>query len=315
MKLLVIVMFSISFAAFAQNQLSTNFTTYTGDFLGMKQPGTQPLKFAPDFISTDGETNQCLVFSPDGNHLVYVWADSAWSRYGLVYSRRIGEKWLNKTLLKYRGSEQVPFNPIFSSDSKKIIFSMISTQWPNTDIYALDILPSGYSTEPVRLSIPVNTNGLDFDVFFDKDSTFYFTGKRDDFAGGTFDIYEYRKHQGKDFVTNLHVLNSALDDAAPYLSPDRSYMVFERMVNDNNLVYNDSTARIIRIELFVSFRNKNQGWLPAINLGPTINSKISRTYRPFISADGKFLFYTQRNSKGSGIYWVSTQVIEKLRPR
>ncbi|MEO7991216.1 MAG: hypothetical protein ABI663_16820 [Chryseolinea sp.] len=319
MKLLIKLLFIVPLlmspvVVCGQNQLNTNFTHYSGDYLGMPQPSTQPLKFSPDFISTNGQTNQCLVFSPDGNHLVYVWADSIWSKYGMVYSRRIGNRWLDKTLLKYIGSDQVPFNPIFSLDSKQIIFSMISTAWPNTDLYALDLLPSGYAMKPERLNIAVNTEGLDFDIFIDKDSTIYFTGKRDDFVGGTFDIYQYKKQHGKDVVTNLHQLNSPLDDAAPYLSPDGSYMVFEKMVNENNLVYNDSTARLIRIELFVSFRNKNQEWSVPINLGDKINSKINRTYRPFISADGKFLFYTQRNNKESAIYWVSTKVIEKLRP-
>lgn len=307
-----LLLFIVPLTSLSQHHLDSGFSAFTGDYLGMKQPDNKPLKFAPGFISVPGETNQCLTFSPDGRHFVYVWADSTWSRFGLVYSRRIGDRWLNKTLLRYKGSEQVPFNPTFSPDSKQIIFSKISTTWPDTDIYTLDLLPDGYASEAALMNSPINTEGLDFDYFSDRDSIIYFTGQRPDFMGGTFDIYSLNKQNN--VVTNLKTLNSPLDDAAPYLSPDGTYMVFEKMVNDSHLVYNDSTARIIRIELYVSFCDKTGKWSAPINLGPQVNSKFYRTYRPVLSADGKFLFFTRREQKGSSIYWVSTRIIDKLKP-
>jgi Tol biopolymer transport system component len=110
-------------------------------------------------------------------------------------------------------------------------------------------------------------------------------------------------------------LNSALDDAAPFISPDGTYMVYEQMVNETGMVYNDSTARIIRIELFVSFKDKNNNWSAPLNLGKQINSDKYKTYRPVISPDGKFLFYSQTAEKGAAVYWVSTKIIERLRTR
>jgi Tol biopolymer transport system component len=217
--------------------------------------------------------------------------------------------------LKFKGSQNVPFNPIFSNDSKKIIFTMITSEWPNTDLYYLDLTDSGYDSVPKLLDTPINSPMLDFGYFIDRDSTIYFTGKRDDFMGGTFDVYSCKKENGRYITKNMKILNSELDDAAPYLSPDGSYLVYEKMVNDDHLAYNDSTARIIRIELFVSFRDKNNEWGKPINLGSKINSKLYKTYRPVISPDGKYLFYSQGCEHGFDVYWVSTKVIDRLKPK
>jgi hypothetical protein len=315
-KIILVVALGIPSSLLAQvEKLRFETSAYAGDYLGLKQPGMLPQKFAPGFISTDNETSHCLVFSPDGNHMVYTWADSVWSHWGIMYSRRVKDQWLKPSLLKFEGSDKVPFNPSFSNDSKSIIFTMVSTKWPDTDLYTITLTDSGYSAIPKRLDTPINTSGLEFGYFMDKDGSIYFTGKRKEFVGGLFDVYVCRKENGNYVIRNLKKLNSELDDAAPFISPDGTYMIYEQMVNETGMVYNDSTARIIRIELFVSFRDKKNNWSTPINLGDEINSDKFKTYRPVISPDGKFLFYSQTANKGAAIYWVSTNVVDKLRPR
>jgi hypothetical protein len=314
-KSIFFVLLSIPSILFAQEEnLRFESSGYSGEYLGLKQPDTQPQKFAPGFISIENETTHCLVFCPDGNHLVYTWADSVWSHWGIMYSRRVKDQWLKPCLLKFEGSDKVPFNPTFSSDSKNIIFTMESTKWPDTDIYSLALTSSGYSSAPERMDTPVNTSGLDFGYFLDKDGSVYFTGRREEFVGGLFDVYVCRRENGTYITKNLKTLNSVLDDAAPFISPDGTYMVYEQMVNEAGMVYNDSTARIIRIDLFVSFRDKDNNWSAPVNLGKSINSDKYKTYRPVISPDGKFLFFSQTAKKGAAVYWVSTKLIDRLRP-
>jgi hypothetical protein len=162
-KLLLIIVFSIPSILLAQvEKLRLEFSNYAGNYLGLKQPGTNPQKFAPGFISIADETTHCLVFSPDGDHLVYTWADSVWHNWGIMYSRRVKGQWLKPCLLKFAGSAKIPFNPTFSNDSKKIIFTMVSTTWPDTDVYSIALSDSGYSSVPERMDIPINTSRFDF---------------------------------------------------------------------------------------------------------------------------------------------------------
>ncbi len=48
---------------------------YYGDYLGLQKPDTIPLKFAPGFISIDGESNMCITISSDGTQMAYTKTD------------------------------------------------------------------------------------------------------------------------------------------------------------------------------------------------------------------------------------------------
>lgn len=53
-----------------------------------------------------------------------------------------------------------------------------------------------------------------------------------------------------------------------------------------------------------------------LDLGSEVNSNFAETC-PSITPDGKYLFFGRYNEERelSNLYWVSTEVIEKLRPK
>ena len=61
-------------------------------------------------------------------------------------------------------------------------------------------------------------------------------------------------------------------------------------------------------DLYISFKDKDGKWGDAINMGNTINSE-KHELCPFVTKDGKYLFYTSNND----IYWVSTQILDNYR--
>ena len=54
-------------------------------------------------------------------------------------------------------------------------------------------------------------------------------------------------------------------------------------------------------------------WSDAMNLGDGINSEESEN-RPFITADGKCLFYNKSANESRDVYWVDPGVVQKPRP-
>ena len=110
-----------------------------------------------------------------------------------------------------------------------------------------------------------------------------------------------------------------------FIAPDESYLLFCR---------NDGLGSW---DIFVSFRKEDGSWTKARNMGEPINSSVSDVY-PFVTSDGKYLFFSSRrtihseyseipltfeeklkilNSPGNGnqdIYWVDAKVIEVLKP-
>jgi len=76
-------------------------------------------------------------------------------------------------------------------------------------------------------------------------------------------------------------------------------------------------------DIYISFRDSDGFWLPAMNMGPLINSEHAES-SPSITSDGKYLFFSRGvwevNENGSEnyvgkSYWVDAEVIETLRPK
>ena len=68
-------------------------------------------------------------------------------------------------------------------------------------------------------------------------------------------------------------------------------------------------------DLYISFRDRYGEWTEAIHMGDRINSEHFE-YCPSVSPDGKFLFFTRRDSsqdRKGDIYWMDAGIIEELR--
>ena len=110
------------------------------------------------------------------------------------------------------------------------------------------------------------------------------------------------------------------------IAPDGSYIIFS----------SNREGNLGRGDMYIAFKNNDGTWNDPINFGPEINTR-GMDYCPILSPDGKYLFYssykyipiTEQDEKykteelinkfrgpGNGygdIYWVSTEVIERLR--
>ena len=71
-------------------------------------------------------------------------------------------------------------------------------------------------------------------------------------------------------------------------------------------------------DIYISFKQKDGSWGNAINLGDKINTKAWEASAS-VTPDGKYLFFSRNmgsdNYENVDIFWVSTQVIESLRPK
>jgi len=93
-------------------------------------------------------------------------------------------------------------------------------------------------------------------------------------------------------------------DGAPFVSPDGSYLLFESFRPGG---FGD-------FDIYISFKREDDSWTPAQNLGESINSP-ARDGSPFVSADGRFLFFMSRRNGIGEFFWVDTSVMDSLRQR
>jgi Tol biopolymer transport system component len=102
-------------------------------------------------------------------------------------------------------------------------------------------------------------------------------------------------------------VNSPYEDWHPCIAPDESYIIFDSNRPGSHL--GEGT-----FDLYVCFRLQDGTWGKAINIGEKLNVNAENTIAS-ITRDGSYLFYNSKNNGTWDIYWVSTKVIEDLRPK
>jgi len=267
-----------------------------GDYMGQKPPGRTPKLFAPNFISTE-ESEFGSVFNVDGTEF-YFGVDVN-GKSEIRYSRRTHDEWSKpETLLSHK---QYSYNdPFLSNDENRLYFisqrALDGRDKPkDVDIWYVEKVKTGWS-EPIHAGPAINTTGNEYYISFTRDGSLYFSSNGHHSTKTDYDIYYSRSISGtyQKPVVLSDKINTTDYEADVFVSPDESYLIF----------CSTRPGGLGRGDLYVSFKNKNSTWSQAVNMGETINSEYYE-YCPFVTKDGKYLFFTRNQD----IYWVSTAVI------
>jgi Tol biopolymer transport system component len=176
--------------------------------------------------------------------------------------------------------------PMFTPDGKRLFFASNRPLFENdksTDynIWYVDRIKNGWSV-PVALDTIINTEKDEFYPSLTSTGTLYFTATRLD-SKGKEDIYFSKNIIGVfgEPASLDSAINSATYEFNAYVSPNEDYILFSSYGRKDGYGGGD---------LYISYR-ENGKWLPAQNLGKKVNS-TSLDYCPFVSADGKTLYFT-----------------------
>ncbi len=274
-----------------------------GPYMGLEEPETTPKMFAPNFISTE-ESEFGSVFNTKGN--AFYFGVDVGRRNEIRYSEMQGDKWTKPvTILSH---ERYGYNdPFLSNDENKLYFISQSAldgqgKVKDIDIWYVERLEDGWS-EPINAGTNINTPGDEYYISFTNDGTMYFASDghiRKDTTRTDHDIY-YSKFVKNEFQAPV-LLDSAINttgyEADVFVAPDESYLIFCSIRDGGHG----------RGDLYISFKEPDGNWTTAVNMGDAINTE-NYEYCPFVTKDGKYLFYTSNQD----IFWVSTAVINKLK--
>ncbi len=279
--------------------------TMHGKYMGQEPPDTIPKLFAPNFISTE-EQEFGSVFNSAGTEFYY--GVDVNGKSEIRYSKMIGNQWSTpKTVLSH---EQYGYNdPFLSNDETRLYF--ISTRAlegigkpKDVDIWYVERIQNGWS-EPINAGVQINTGGDEYYISFTHNGTLYFSSNghdRKDIERTDHDIY-YSKVIDKKFqkpVALSEAINTENYEADVFVSSDESYIIF-CSTRENSLGRGD---------LYISFKNSDDTWTTAVNMGKEINTQ-NYEYCPYVTKDGKYLFYTSNQD----IYWVSTKILNTIKEK
>lgn len=277
----------------------------TGLYFGQTPPGDVPAVFAPGIISLEDRFEQFLLFSPDGRTLTFGVTNADWSAFSLRQVQIEDGRWTEPVVAPFLGSDPSALTACWSFESDVAFFTSARPSYPPADIWMSRRGDTGWA-EPVKVGAPISSDADEFEVAISQSGTLYFSSARDG-GLGDLDLYRARRIEGA-YTTAENLgppVNTSFGDDLPYIAPDESYLILA----------SDRPGGLGNRDLYISFQ-VDGAWTEPTNLGPVINSTRWEIY-PSVSPDGRYLFFTRRESwqtiADSDIYWVNAGLIERLR--
>ncbi|MEP1421294.1 MAG: hypothetical protein ABJK59_05960 [Erythrobacter sp.] len=255
-------------------------------YLGQTPPGLSPKLFAPEFIST-GDLEIEGVFAP-GMEEFY-------------FTRQVNRDPINTHAVTYEGGE-------WSESLVGVSEGEVAISTDGNIMY----LGNKYKERTASGWSETKSLGPDFEQF----PIMRLTAS----AAGTY-VFDERNELGILRLSRLidgkrqapeafdEHINSGTFTAHPFIASDESYLIWDSKREGG---FGDS-------DLYISFREVDGSWGPAINMGAEINTEFDDAFGS-VTPDGKYFFFHRINLVESdsesfaNIYWVDAKVIENLRP-
>ena len=279
-----------------------DFPELRGPYMGQPPPGGDPEVFAPGIVKPASGLHSAVVFNTAGD--MACWTEMEKGRS--FCTERVGDRWTPPELLPFDPEYGVR-EPMFAHSDRRLYFLsrrplehdpvnreriwFVERTW-GTGWSAPRVIDEAVAAHPTHWQFSLTARG---DLYF----TSEISGVR-----GTQDIYVARWRNGRfdDPESVGDAVNSELRDFCPFIAPDESYFIVSRSVPEENG----------RSDLFISFRDPEDGWTKAVNMGDSVNSLHNET-SPVVTPDGRYLFFLRVSGDVSDVYWMDAGVIDDIR--
>ncbi|KAF7769817.1 hypothetical protein PCIT_a2723 [Pseudoalteromonas citrea] len=252
-------------------------------YLGQKPPGLTPEPFAPDMLDK-GFRSAAVSFSPDLKELYFRRRGGEYKKNTLCVIKYKNNQWIESVVPPRAGQ------PFVSVDGNTLHLGnmyreRVSSGWG--EVKSLGVL---FKDLPI-MRLTSSATG-----------THYF-----DEATEVGNIRYSKVTNGKRSAPKSvsKAINAGKWTAHPFIAPDESYIIWDSERKEGQ---GDS-------DLYVSFRQQNGAWGPAINLGNKVNTQHQEQYGS-ITPDGKYFFFNRSyGGDNADIYWVDAGLIKALKPK
>lgn len=267
-----------------------------GDYLGQETPKDSAIIFAPEIISITNRYEYALSISPNHDEIYFTAEGSEDPNIinGLIRLKRYGDNWSIPEIANLNQKKLWEQEAFFSQDGKLIYYAVSDST--ETKIWFSEKTKIGWSKgKPLNSPINEASKRL-FYATLSENNNLYYTNVDE------FKIYKtellngvYSEYQEIGLPRSGHA----------FIAPDESFILIDSRREDN---YG-------KMDIYVAFKQDDGTWSKPINLGPKVNTEFSETC-PGLSPDGKFIFFGRYNDENdkSNIYWISSDIINELKP-
>ncbi len=327
-------LFILMFGIICTQDEVSDFPELKGPYLGQKPPGNRAEIFAPGIISTGLHDDAGPAFNRDGTEIFFRIAGKP---YGIIATmKQVNGTWTKPDLAPFSG-RYPDGGAEFSFDEKSVYFGSRrptgekGEPQKTSDIWVVDKNELGYGT-PAKLGPVINTEEKDeYFASIAASGNLYFNRRTRIDGRINFETFCSKSINGE--FSEPEKIELRVDPQymtfGGVVDPDEKYMILS--ITDKEDSYGDE-------DLYVCFHEEDGTWTDPINLGEGVNSKQT-DWMPRITRDGKYMFFvswrydgesyseTERTYEelielkrgpiygwGADIYWVSTGVIEDMKP-
>lgn len=280
----------------------------TGPYLGQEPPGSVPRIFVPESLRSNADWfwHGAPAFTPDGQEFyldIYVPENNTGIQ--IRFMEMIDEIWTSPESPDFMGST-MDASPSFADEGNTVFFISDRAGGYDYRVWSSTRTEDGWA-EPTPVNIPSRPSlSGGWRVSVTRDEILYMR-MRDSILNTDMDIYRVRKMNGS-YAEPERLddnVNSTYMDLGAFIDPAESYIIFGS--NRPGGYGND--------DLYISFKQSDDSWTPAVNMGEPVNSSASEG-SPYVSPDGLYLFFLSDREPqyGRNPYWVDAQVVENLRP-
>lgn len=267
-------------------------------YLGQKPPGIIPEIFAPNIVSIDGRFEGTVSFSSELTEMYFA-ADNEDNKTSIYFSKLENDTWTAIQRVGFtNGRKNEELHPFVSPDGKRIYFTAMDSAFVDEKIWYVNRLEDSWS-DAILLDSPINDDLVFFPNQAKNGDLYYFNLSK-------FKTYYAPNKNGK--FPEVKEVEFAFGHHA-FISPSQDYLVVTARNEEDGRNDND---------MYVYFKKHDGTWTKPINLGKSVNTNLNEK-GPRVTPDGKYLFFGRSEREGkmglANIYWVSTEVIERLKPQ
>jgi Tol biopolymer transport system component len=242
--------------------------------------GAKPEVFTQEGV--DSTSNQSVAALLPNGKTAYL-ADGT----TIYFTKKNNGKWSKPVLAPFSGRWR-DWDPALRPDGNRLIFVSnrpVDTAadqgkpQKNHHLWYVDCISGDKWTEPKHFDAPVNMNGFnDYGPSISSKGTVCFCSRNRDGHKGM-GGYAAKLVNGHYEKPELLALNGDSEIYDPFIAPDERYIIF-----------------VSNGDLYISYRKGND-WAQGEKLGPEVNNGKGNS-DPYISPDGKMLFYSQDKAPG-----------------
>ncbi len=256
-----------------------------GPYLNQRPPGSSPEVFAPGLVSTE-HYSYGAAFTPDMQTFYFRRIPGAGSDMEYVAYHYRNHQW-QMTLL-----DDIAGQPFFSPDGHRLHLGKRFKEHTAGGWSETQMLGQPYED---LLIMRMTSSAMGTWVFDE-------VGSED--GDGVLRYAKQVDGQRLPPAAFGSAINAGTFNAHPFIAPDESYLIWDCR----------REGGFGGADIYISFRQADNSWGPAINLGPEINS-AGWDAAASVTPDGKYLFFHRLNEHGNAnIYWVDASFIDQLRP-